>query len=95
MSRFAVHTESGSTYEVERQNDRYFFHAPKKQVNTGLHNVPIRNTYEVEPIMPWPPQPGLRLLVVTKHFTDPLHPNRMPGGGKTTSEIMHVEELEP
>jgi hypothetical protein len=96
MKRYKVTTESGSVYHVGGDGKAFMFYVPARQVNPSVvDNKPITQAYEANSVLPWPPEPGRAMIVITKHYHEPDHPDRMPGGGKVTSTVVKVEELVP
>lgn len=93
MRSFRVTTRSGSVYVVEGDGTRFRCRKPEHQEKSHGGNVPIERPYALHNVLPWPPEEGVPLVMITEHFLDKGHPDRMPGGGKITSPVTKVQEL--
>lgn len=92
MTTYIVTTESGSTYRVCEENDRFFLRA-NNVPNPNSVAIPDRE-WEVVPqdftVFAWPPVVGQCMYLSCIHELDRDHPDRMPGGGKITSRVKEI-----
>jgi hypothetical protein len=88
-----IHTTSGSCYVVELRDDRWWLCAANVP-NPTSGRLPGDTVWEIKPPTPWPPVFGQRLWLVSRYFEEPTHPLRIPGGGKHTSPVVSVTQIE-
>ena len=50
--------------------------------------------WPIDKPMPWPPEIGKGLTFFSRHFKNKEHHLRMPGGGKYTTNIVSVEDID-
>ena len=82
-----IHTISGSVYSFYLVNKKWWVQG----INTvSATSRPMSSTlWPIKKPEPWPPVMGKRLFFesIYSRESDPTHPDRMPGGGKDTSNV--------
>jgi hypothetical protein len=90
MMNVSVKTESGSLYTVTTvvfdDGERYFLSADH---TSTYRSVNVRGkAWQIE--KPKYPEIGQPWVLLSAHFSEPEHPDRMPGGGKRTSPVTEI-----
>jgi hypothetical protein len=84
-----IKTYSGSIYKIRVDEDRRFWLTTDHVVNPNSTDINGQE-WEIQQPRPWPPEIGQPMWLPTIHLFDFDHPDRIPGGGKSTSIVMEV-----
>lgn len=88
MNKWIITTETGSKYLIRQDGTQWWFSADNVP---NAQSTPLQDgEWEIKPPEPWPPTRGMRLWIVSKYVDQPGHPDRIPGGGKHTSQVVSV-----
>lgn len=89
-----VITFSGSKYVIDETDDAFTLMADTRNIVTPMSSPVAGVDWPIKRPNPWPPRLGEILRIDCIHVADRGHPRRMPGGGKFTSPVVHVEQVD-
>lgn len=91
-----ITTESGSIYHVMYDdNGQWWMRGDNKATEQSVH-IGLSTWWKITTPRPWPPYIGLGLVTRSALQELPFDtPGRMPGGGKNTSPVVSVVEIDP
>lgn len=84
--KITFETETGSVYCVEKDATGQWWLHPSQNKVTDM-SVPVDGSWRIqEPVI----EVGEPARLVSLYFNDLSHPDRIPGGGKITSNVTKV-----
>lgn len=92
MAAYRAVTATGSVYIIGETPDGFIVSADNKP-NEGSRPI-VDREWPIEKPDPWPPELGRSISFFCIHFRDHGHPARMPGGGKVTSVVKELTQVE-
>jgi hypothetical protein len=94
METWEIRTIRGSLYWIHRHPDGRWWVSAKNLPTPDSCSL-AHGCWEIRPPVRWPPSVGRSFVFEAPHASAPDDPNRIPGGGKITSEVVAAERLEP
>lgn len=90
----SMRTESGSVYCVVQDTEGRWFLNADNVPNPASRRLDPDSWWRIEQPHPWPPELGAPIALISALDLDRRDAERMPGGGKVTSPVRLIRNLD-